>query len=322
MIRIGILGYGNLGRGVEKALKKVDDMELVGIFTRRDPSSLGEEKKFYSIDSLEDFKDKIDVIIMCGSSDKDIMEQGPQVLKTFNSIDSFDTHANIPEYFEKMDKIGKENGHLGLISTGWDPGLFSIIRTYADSILVDANTYTFWGKGLSQGHGAAVRNVDGVKDAVQYTIPKEDFLEKVRSGENPSYTAAKAHVREVFAVLEDGADPEKIEREIKSIPLYFDEYETTVHFISQEELDRDHSGLPHGGRVIRSGQTGDKNQARMEFSLDLESNPEFTASVNVAYARAVYKLSKEKRTGAMTVLDIAPKYLSTHSDRDLREHFI
>ncbi|MDY6065955.1 MAG: diaminopimelate dehydrogenase [Finegoldia sp.] len=322
MIKIGILGYGNLGRGVEKAIAKADDMELFGIFSRREISADDNDGKFYPASEIGKYKDDIDVVIMCGSSDKDIMVQGPEIVKNFNVVDSFDTHANIPEYFANMDKIGKESQKLSVISTGWDPGLFSIMRTYADAILVEGNTYTLWGKGLSQGHGAAVRSVEGVKDAVQYTIPKEDFMEKIKNGENPDYSPAKAHTREVFAVLEDGADPAKVEAEIKSIPLYFDEYETTVHFISEEELKRDHSGLPHGGRVIRSGITGDDDKATIEFKLDLQSNPEFTASVNVAYARAIYRLAKEGKSGAMTVLDIAPKYLSPYSDEDLREHFI
>lgn len=312
MIRIGIVGYGNLGKSCESLVEKADDMELFGIFTRRDLK----EEKFYALDKIQNYKDDIDVLVLCGSSDKDILNQGPELIKNFNTVDSFDTHKKIYEYYHQMDKLAKENNKTALISTGWDPGLFSLIRTYAESILDDGSTYTFWGKGISQGHSAAVRSIEGIADASQYTIPKKDFIEKVKNGENPEFKAEIAHVREVFAVAKEGYDLKKLEKEIKEIPNYFDQYETTVHFISQEELNKNHKGMPHGGSVIRSGKSANGNLSTIEFSLDLESNPDFTAAVDLAYVRAIYRLNKEKTYGALTVLDIAPKYLSK-KDYDL-----
>lgn len=306
MIRIGIVGYGNLGKSCESLVEASDDMELFGIFTRRDLK----EDKFYPLENIEDYKDDIDVLILCGSSDKDILEQAPKLIKNFNTVDSFDTHKKIYDYYKEMEKLAKENKKTALISTGWDPGLFSLVRTYAESILDCGNTYTFWGKGISQGHSAAVRSIEGIADASQYTIPRKDFIKKVKDGQNPEFKAELAHTREVFAVAKKGYDKKKLEEEIKSIPNYFDKYETTVHFISQEELDKNHKGMPHGGKVIRSGKSADGNLSTLEFSLDLESNPDFTAAVDLAYARAVYRFSKEEKYGAFTVLDIAPKYLS------------
>ncbi|MDY3006236.1 diaminopimelate dehydrogenase [Anaerococcus sp. AGMB00486] len=317
MIRIGIVGYGNLGKSCESLIKRSDDMELFGIFTRRDLK----EDKFYLLDDINDYKDDIDVLILCGSSDKDILIQAPKLIENFNTVDSFDTHKKIYDYYKKMDKLAKDNKKTALISTGWDPGLFSLIRTYAESVLEDGNTYTFWGKGISQGHSAAVRSIDGIADASQYTIPKEDYIEKVKNGENLEFKAEDAHVREVFAVAKEGYDLKELEKEIKSIPNYFDKYETSVHFISQDELNRNHKGMPHGGRVIRSGKSANNNLSTIEFRLDLDSNPDFTAAVDLAYARAIYRFNKEEKYGAYTVLDIAPKYLSKKDyDKLLKEN--
>lgn len=323
-IRIGILGYGNLGRGVECAIRQNSDMELAAIFTRRDPADVSILTKGVSICPISevcDWKDKIDVMILCGGSATDLPEQTPEYVKWFNVVDSFDTHARIPEHFEHVDKAAKENGKIGIISVGWDPGMFSLNRMYANAILPEGKDYTFWGKGVSQGHSDAVRRIAGVKNAKQYTIPVESALESVRAGENPELTTRQKHTRECFVVLEEGADAAKIENEIKNMPNYFADYDTTVHFISEEELMEKHSGIPHGGFVIRSGKTGQEqeNSHVIEYSLKLDSNPEFTACVIAAYARAAYKLSKEGQTGCKTVFDIAPAYLSAESGEELRK---
>ena len=318
MIRIGIVGYGNLGRGAEKAVKLNDDMELIGIFTRRDPSSIDSESKVYHMDEILNFVDEIDVCILCGGSATDLREQGPELSKYFNTVDSFDTHAKIPEYFEEIDETAKSGNRLSIISTGWDPGLFSINRLLAESILPVGETHTFWGKGVSQGHGDAVRRIAGVKNAVQYTIPNDEIIERIKDGEKLELTARDKHVRVCYVVPEDGADTALIEETIVTMPNYFAEYDTTVHFITEEEMINEHSGMPHGGRVIRIGQTsGEANQV-YEFSLALESNPEFTSSINVAYARAVYKLNREGKTGAMTVFDIPFSYMSQMSSSEQR----
>ena len=322
-IRIGILGYGNLGRGVECAIKHNPDLELVAVFTRRAPEAvkiLTETAAVYSVNDAEKMKDKIDVLIICGGSATDLPKQTPEYAKMFNVIDSFDTHARIPEHFNSVDAAAKESGHIGIISVGWDPGMFSLNRLYANAILTNGKDYTFWGKGVSQGHSDAVRRIKGVKDAKQYTIPVEAALEAVRNGENPDLTTRQKHTRECFVVAEEGADLAQIENDIKTMPNYFSDYDTTVHFISEEELKRDHSGIPHGGFVIRSGKTGwnDENNHVIEYSLKLDSNPEFTSSVLVAYARAAYKLSKEGQSGCKTVFDIAPAYLSVKSGDELR----
>ncbi|MDY6043947.1 MAG: diaminopimelate dehydrogenase [Peptoniphilus sp.] len=305
MINIGIVGYGNLGKSCEALVNDTSDMKLVGIFSRRDIK----KDKFYKLDRILDFKDEIDVLILCGSSDKDITVQGPNLIENFNTVDSFDTHKKVYEYHHLMDKKAREAGRLALISTGWDPGLFSIIRTYGEAILEKGQTYTFWGKGISQGHSAAVRNIDGISDASQYTVPKDAVVEKVRNNEDIAFSPEMAHIRQVYAVKEEGYDQENLEKRIKTIPNYFDKYETHVNFISKEELEKNHKGMPHGGRVIRNGKSPSGNHSTMEFSLDLENNPDFTAAIDVAYARAVYKMNKEKISGALTVLDVPPKYL-------------
>ena len=326
-IRIGILGYGNLGRGIECAIKHNPDMELVGVFTRRDPSSvkiLTHTAKVYSADDAEKMKDKIDVMILCGGSATDLPQQTPKYAQRFNVVDSFDTHKKIPEHFAAVDKAAAENGHVGIISVGWDPGMFSLNRMYANAILTNGKDYTFWGKGVSQGHSDAIRRIDGVKDGKQYTIPVEEALESVRNGENPELTTREKHTRECFVVAEKGADLDRIEREIKTMPNYFDEYDTTVHFITEEELKRDHSGIPHGGFVIRTGKTGwnDENSHVIEYSLKLDSNPEFTSSVIIAYARAAYRMNQEGQKGCKTVFDVAPAYLSAMSGEELRKHLL
>ena len=326
-IRIGILGYGNLGRGVECAIKHNPDTELVAVFTRRDPETvkiLTETAKVYSVKDAEKLKDEIDVLIICGGSATDLPVQTPEYVKYFNVVDSFDTHKKIPEHFANVDKAAAESGHVGIISVGWDPGMFSLNRMYANAILTNGNDYTFWGKGVSQGHSDAVRRIKGVKDAKQYTIPVEAALEAVRNGENPELTTRQKHTRECFVVAEEGADLARIEEEIKTMPNYFDEYDTTVHFISQEELDRDHSGIPHGGFVIRSGKTGwnNENSHVIEYSLKLDSNPEFTSSVIVAYARAAYRMNQEGQKGCKTVFDVAPAYLSALDGAELRKKFL
>ena len=326
-IKIGILGYGNLGRGVECAVKQNDDMELVAVFTRRNPEDvkiLTETATVCNVADVEDWKDKIDVMIICGGSATDLPKQTPVYAKMFNVIDSFDTHARIPEHFANVDAAAKEGGHVGIISVGWDPGMFSLNRLYANAILPDGNDYTFWGKGVSQGHSDAIRRVEGVKDGKQYTIPVEAALEAVRNGENPELTTRQKHTRECFVVLEEGADAAKVEEEIKTMPNYFSDYDTTVHFISEEELKANHSGIPHGGFVLRSGKTGwdGENNHLIEYSLKLDSNPEFTASVLIAYARAAYRLASEGQSGCKTVFDIAPAYLSAKDGAELRKEML
>ena len=326
-IKIGILGYGNLGRGVECAVKQNDDMELVAVFTRRNPEDvkiLTETAVVCNVADVEDWKDKIDVMIICGGSATDLPKQTPVYAKMFNVIDSFDTHARIPEHFANVDAAAKEGGHVGIISVGWDPGMFSLNRLYANAILPDGNDYTFWGKGVSQGHSDAIRRVEGVKDGKQYTIPVEAALEAVRNGENPELTTRQKHTRECFVVLEEGADAAKVEEEIKTMPNYFSDYDTTVHFISEEELKANHRGIPHGGFVLRSGKTGwdGENKHLIEYSLKLDSNPEFTSSVLIAYARAAYRLASEGQIGCKTVFDIAPAYLSAKSGEELRKHML
>jgi len=326
-IRIGIFGYGNLGRGVENAIRQNPDMELVAVFTRRDPSTVKiktADASVYSADKLSEMTDKIDVMILCGGSATDLPVQTPHLTKLYNVIDSFDTHAKIPEHFENVDKSAKESKKVAIISVGWDPGMFSLNRMYAQAVLPDGKDYTFWGKGVSQGHSDAIRRIEGVLDAKQYTIPIESALDAVRSGSNPELSVREKHLRECFVVAEEGADKERIEQEIKTMPNYFADYDTTVHFISKEELDRDHSGIPHGGFVIRSGRTGEnlENNHIIEYSLKLDSNPEFTASVIVAYARAAYKLNKMGDFGCKTVFDVAPGLLSPKSAEELRKNLL
>lgn len=326
-IKIGILGYGNLGKGVECAVKHNPDMELAAVFTRRDKESLNiltPGVKVCSVQEAESMKDEIDVMILCGGSATDLPVQTPEFAKCFNVVDSFDTHARIPEHFEAVDAAAKEGGHVGIISVGWDPGMFSLNRLYGNAVLPEGNDYTFWGRGVSQGHSDAIRRIEGVKDARQYTVPVEAALRAVRDGENPELTTRQKHTRECFVVAEEGADLKRIEEEIVTMPNYFADYDTTVRFISEEELMRDHKGIPHGGFVIRTGKTGWENEHShvIEYSLKLDSNPEFTASVIVAYARAAYRLSKEGAAGCKTVFDIAPAYLSPLSGEELRKHLL
>lgn len=326
-IKIGILGYGNLGRGVECAVKQNPDMELAAVFTRREPESLTiltEEAAVCHISQAEEWKDRIDVMILCGGSATDLPEQTPEYVRHFNVVDSFDTHAKIPEHFANVNAAAKENSHVGIISVGWDPGMFSLNRMYANAILPEGKDYTFWGKGVSQGHSDAIRRIPGVKNAKQYTIPVDSALESVRAGDNPELTTRQKHTRECFVVLEEGAVGAKVEETIKTMPNYFADYDTTVHFISEEELLKNHSGIPHGGFVIRSGKTGweQEHSHVIEYSLKLDSNPEFTASVIVAYARAAYRLAQEGQTGCKTVFDIAPAYLSPQSGEELRRHLL
>lgn len=326
-IRIGIMGYGNLGRGVEYAVDACEDMELAAVFTRRNPASLSIRKAgvpVVSVGEMEAWKDKIDVLILCGGSATDLPEQTPKYAKDFNVIDSFDTHARIPEHFAAVDASAKAGGKVAIISVGWDPGLFSLNRAYASAILPNGKDYTFWGRGVSQGHSDAIRRIDGVKNAKQYTVPVEAALEAVRSGKNPSLTTREKHTRECFVVAEEGADKARIEKEIKTMPNYFADYDTTVHFIDEKEFNEKHGGLAHGGFVIRSGATGE-NGAHMhvvEFSLKLDSNPEFTASVLIAYARAAHRLAAEGQKGAKTVLDIPPAYLSPKTGEELRSSLL
>ena len=324
MIKIGICGYGNLGKAIEKEIIKSNDMELVAIFTRRNPESLkiASNTQVESVSNLENWKDKIDVMIMCGGSSTDLPKQVPEMAKYFNTVDSFDTHAKIPEFFDLVDKISKENNHISTISVGWDPGMFSVMRLYANSILPKGSTYTFWGKGVSQGHSDAIRRIEGVKDARQYTIPIEEAVNQVRNGETPVFTTREKHKRVCFVVAEDGADKNRIENEIKTMPNYFDEYDTTVHFISEDELKKNHSTLPHGGFVIHSGETGEGNKHIIEYSLKLDSNPEFTGSVLIAVARATYRMSKEGLKGAKTIFDIPPIYLSNKTPEELRKNLL
>lgn len=322
-IRIAIAGYGNLGRGVELAVKQNPDTELVCVFTRRDPSSvklLTEGVKVMNISDAASMKDSVDVLIICGGSATDLPEQTPELAKMFNVIDSFDTHKRIPEHFANVDKAAKENGHLAMISLGWDPGLFSLNRLYAESILPNGKSYTFWGKGVSQGHSDAIRRVEGVKRGIQYTVPVEEAMDAVRSGSQPELTTRQKHTRECFIVPEDGADLAKIEAEIKGMKNYFDEYDTTVNFITEEEFDAVHNKMPHGGFVMRSGMTGDgeKTHQMIEYSLRLESNPEFTGSVLVCFARALSRMRAEGATGCKTAFDVAPAYLSPLSGEKLR----
>ncbi len=323
-MKIGIVGYGNLGKGVECAVKQNEDTELVAIFTRRntkDLKVLTEGVPVVNVSEIENWKDKIDVLILCGGSATDLPEQTPKYAKMFNVVDSFDTHARIPEHFANVDKSAKENKHTAIISVGWDPGLFSLNRMYANAILPNGKDYTFWGRGVSQGHSDAIRRIEGVADARQYTVPVEKALNSVRNGETPELSVREKHTRECYVVVKDGADKSRIEHEIVTMPNYFDEYDTTVHFISQEELDKNHKGIPHGGFVIRNGKTGWSNETKhtIEYSLKLESNPEFTSSVLVAFARAVYKLNKEGQHGCKTIFDIAPAYLSSKTPEELRK---
>lgn len=325
-IRIGIVGYGNIGRGVEQSIKRNDDMELKAVFTRRDPASVkiqteGAEVKHF--DDMEAMKDEIDVMILCGGSATDLPVIGPKVAASFNTIDSFDTHAKIPEYFANVDKAAKEGKNVSIISVGWDPGMFSLNRLYAESILVQGSTYTFWGKGVSQGHSDAIRRIEGVKNGIQYTVPIEAAVDQVRSGSEPELTTRQKHLRECYVVAEEGADKAVIEEAIKTMPNYFDEYDTTVTFITEEELKANHSKMPHGGFVIRTGETGcEGNKHVIEYSLRLDSNPEFTGSVLVAYARAAYRLSQKGESGARSVFDIAPAMLSQMTPEELRAHML
>lgn len=316
-IKVGIVGYGNLGRGVEVGLKNHPDMELVGIFSRRDPASLDTDSPGFLYDELLNFKDKIDVLILCGGSKSDIPEQGPELAEHFNTVDAYDTHALIPEYFEKMNKITKENEHASVIATGWDPGLFSLNRLLQEEILPSGDTYTFWGRGVSQGHSDAVRRVKGVKKAVQYTVPAEWMVKDIQKGEQVDYNAQKAHRRDVFVVLEEDADPLEVEEAIKTMPDYFEGYKTVVGFISEEEFHEEHSKMPHGGRVMRHGKTSEESASVIDFSLNLESNPEFTAAVMIVYARAAYRLAQNNQFGAHTILDVPPHYLSARSREEL-----
>lgn len=324
-IRVGIAGYGNLGRGVEAALKRTSDMELVGVFTRRDPHKLALQTKgvpVHSMDRIADFVDVVDVLVLCGGSKADLPEQGPALAALFNTVDSFDTHAKVPEYFAAVDAAAKDGKRVAVISVGWDPGLFSINRLYGEAILPEGATYTFWGKGLSQGHSDAIRRIPGVAGAVQYTIPSQQAIEKVRGGSRPVFEVREKHTRDCYVVLAEGADAGAVKKAILTMPDYFADYDTTVNFISSEELARDHAEMPHGGFVIRSGTTGEAYSQIMEFGLKLESNPEFTASVLVAYARAAHRLHQQGSIGAMSVLDIAPGLLSPKSAAELRKELL
>lgn len=321
-IKVGIVGYGNLGRGVEKAIKQNPDIELKAIFSRRQPDEVAAASGVVHISEIEKYKGDIDVMILCGGSATDLPEQGPELAALFNTVDSFDTHAKIPEYFEKVNEAAVKGGNVSVISTGWDPGLFSLNRLLAEAVLPEGKEYTFWGKGVSQGHSDAIRRVKGVKNGVQYTIPVESAVERVRNGENPELSTREKHLRDCYVVAEEGADLAAIEREIKEMPNYFADYDTTVHFISEEELKKNHSAMPHGGTVLRSGLTGENSKQIIEFGLKLDSNPEFTASVLVAYARAVYKLSQAGQAGAKTVFDIPFGLLSPKSPEQLRKELL
>ncbi|MEQ2835738.1 diaminopimelate dehydrogenase [Dorea formicigenerans] len=325
-IRIGIVGYGNIGRGVEQAIKRNEDMELAAVFTRRDPVSVKvatEGAKVVHMDDMLSMKGDVDVMVLCGGSATDLPVMGPEIAANFNTIDSFDTHAKIPEYFANVDKAAKEGNNISIISVGWDPGMFSLNRLYAESILVQGSTYTFWGKGVSQGHSDAIRRIPGVKNAIQYTVPVDEAVDQVRSGSEPKLTTRDKHTRECYVVAQEGANKAEIENAIKTMPNYFDEYNTTVHFISEEELKRDHSKMPHGGFVIRTGETGEEgNKHVIEYSLKLDSNPEFTASVLIAYARAAYRLNQKGENGARSVFDIAPALLSMKTPEQLRKEIL
>ena len=323
-IRVAICGYGNLGRGVENEIKNSSDMELVAVFTRRDPNllTINSDTPVVKIDSMKEWTEKVDVLIMCGGSATDLPEQVPEAAKLFNTVDSFDTHARIPEFYEKVNESALKASKTCVISGGWDPGMFSIMRTYADAILPQGKTYTFWGKGLSQGHSDAIRRVKGVKNAVQYTIPIESAIESVRNGENPELSIGEKHLRECFVVAEENANLEEIENSIKTMPNYFSDYHTEVHFITEEELKKNHSKMAHGGFVIHSGVTGENNKQIIEYSLKLDSNPEFTSSVLIALARANYRLYKDKKYGAKTMLDIPPALLSQRSPEELRKELL
>ena len=325
-IRIGIVGYGNIGRGVEQAIKRNEDMELAAVFKRRDPASVKvatEGAKVVHMDDMLSMKGDVDVMVLCGGSATDLPVMGPEIAANFNTIDSFDTHAKIPEYFANVDKAAKEGNNISIISVGWDPGMFSLNRLYAESILVQGSTYTFWGKGVSQGHSDAIRRIPGVKNAIQYTVPVDEAVDQVRSGSEPKLTTRDKHTRECYVVAQEGANKAEIENAIKTMPNYFDEYNTTVHFISEEELKRDHSKMPHGGFVIRTGETGEEgNKHVIEYSLKLDSNPEFTASVLIAYARAAYRLNQKGENGARSVFDIAPALLSMKTPEQLRKEIL
>lgn len=325
-IKIGIVGYGNIGRGVEQAIKRNEDMELAAVFTRRDPASVKvatEGAKVVHMDDMLSMKGDVDVMVLCGGSATDLPVMGPEIAASFNTIDSFDTHAKIPEYFANVDKAAKEGNNISIISVGWDPGMFSLNRLYAESILVQGSTYTFWGKGVSQGHSDAIRRIPGVKNAIQYTVPVDEAVDQVRSGSEPKLTTRDKHTRECYVVAQEGANKAEIENAIKTMPNYFDEYNTTVHFISEEELKRDHSKMPHGGFVIRTGETGEEgNKHVIEYSLKLDSNPEFTASVLIAYARAAYRLNQKGENGARSVFDIAPALLSMKTPEQLRKEIL
>ena len=323
-IRIAICGYGNLGRGVETEILKNKDMQLVCVFSRRNPEkvSVKSDVPVININEAEIWKDKIDVVIMCGGSATDLPVQGPLFAKLFNTIDSFDTHAKIPEYYKNMDESAKLGNNVSIISVGWDPGLFSLNRLYMESVVPNGNTYTFWGTGISQGHSDAIRRVEGVKDARQYTIPYEEAVNRVRRGENPNLSVRDKHFRECYVVLEEGADAKKVEEQIKTMPNYFADYNTEVHFISEEELKEKHSKMPHGGFVIRSSKTGEDTKQIMEYSLKLESNPEFTASVLLAYARAAYKMKLNGESGAKSVFDVAPALLSGKTAEELLQNLL
>ncbi|MBR2735847.1 MAG: diaminopimelate dehydrogenase [Firmicutes bacterium] len=326
-IRVGIIGYGNLGRGVEIAVNAAEDMELVGVFTRRDPASVTIKSAgvpVYNAEELSHMQDEIDVLVICGGSATDLPEMTPKYAADYNVIDSFDTHARIPEHFANVDAKASAGGKLAIISCGWDPGMFSLNRVYAHAILPGGSAYTFWGRGVSQGHSDAVRRIEGVRDARQYTVPVEEALEAVRSGKNPELTTRQKHTRECFVVAEEGADKAKIEESIKTMPNYFDEYDTTVTFISEEELKRDHSGLPHGGSVIVTGKTGweQENSHVVEYRLNLDSNPEFTGAVLTAFARAAYRMNQRGASGCRTSFDVAPADLCPETAEELRAHFL
>ncbi|MBY7142222.1 diaminopimelate dehydrogenase [Virgibacillus sp. NKC19-3] len=324
-IRVGIVGYGNLGRGTEASIGQQPDMELVAIFTRRNPDSidnLHSDIDVLHIDEAKNYTDKIDVMLLCGGSATDLPEQVPAFAEMFNTVDSYDTHAKIPEFFASVDKVAQNSGKTSIISVGWDPGMFSMNRVMSEALLPEGETYTFWGKGLSQGHSDAVRRVEGVKKGVQYTIPSDKVMDQVRNGENPAVSKVDRHVRTCYIVAEEDADTAKIEQEIVTMPNYFADYETTVHFITEDELARNHSSMPHGGFVIRSGKTGEGSNQIVEYNLKLDSNPEFTSSVLTAYARAAYRLNQEGQKGAKTVYDVAPGYISPKSAEELRSEYL